>query len=187
MKFCVVALLVFLLGACMETGPRKTLNDMARAMEKNNGPAFLASFNMPLFAENYIRSMTRSDEALNSINTLGKLFGLGSLDDLIGNVLDVESRLTEEYGGGVSTGKLKLACENASTADCPWVPASLRDAEIVELSPQAAIAKITTPIRITSWLALRKQGDKWMVVGQAPLESTASAYALAGTGSSQGN
>lgn len=186
MRFYALAFLAILLAACMETGPQKTLNEMAQAMEKNNGTAFLANINMPLYAENYIRSMTRNDEALNSINTLGKLFGLGSLDDLIGGVVDMQSRLVEEYGSGVSTGKLKAECESAVTPDCPWVPASLRDAEIVELSPQAAIAKVTTPTRITSWLSLNKQGDKWLVIGQAALESTASAYALAGIDSTQG-
>lgn len=185
MKFYAVAILAFLLAACMETGPQKTLNEMAQAMENNNGPAFLSHMNMRLFAENYIRSMTRNDEALNSINTLGKLFGLGSLDGLIGDLVDMESRLTEEYRSEVSTGELKRACERADTSDCPWVPASLREAEIVELSQEAAIAKITTPIGITSWLALCKKEDKWLVVGQAAQESTASSYALAASNSSK--
>lgn len=186
MKFNIVILCAFLLAACMETGPQKTLNEMAQAMETNDGPAFLAHINMPVFAENYIRSMTRNDEALNSINTLGKLFGLGSLDELIGSVVDMQSRLIDEYNSGISTGKLRLVCERAETPDCPWVPAALREAQIVELSPEAAIAKITTPIKITSWLALHKNGDKWQVVGQAALESTASAYALSRLDASQG-
>lgn len=181
MRFYILAFLAFLLGACMETGPQKTLNDLAQAMEKNNGPAFLSNINMPLFAENHLHNLVHDDEALYSIDTLGRMFGIGSLDDLIGNVVDMQSRLAEEYGSGVSTGRLKRDCESASSPDCPWVPAALRDAEITELSPLAAIAKVATPAGSTSWLALNKQGDKWLVVGQAGLESTASSYALAGS------
>lgn len=181
MRFYMLAFLAFLLSACMETGPQKTLNDLAQAMEKNNGSAFLSNINMPLFAENHIHNLARNDEALDFINTLGRMFGIGSLDGFIGNVVEMQSRLAEEYGSGVSTGRLKRDCESASSPDCPWVPAALRDAEITELSPLAAIAKVVTPAGATSWLALNKQGDKWLVVGQADIESMARAYALAGS------
>ncbi|HZF61713.1 MAG TPA: hypothetical protein VEZ52_08845, partial [Desulfovibrio sp.] len=51
-------------------------------------------------------------------------------------------------------------------------------AKITELGADAAVAQVTTPARMTSWLALRKVGEKWLVVGQAVMESTAREYAL---------
>jgi len=58
------------------------------------------------------------------------------------------------------------------------VPESLKAAKITELGADAAVAQVTTPARMTSWLALRKVGEKWLVVGQAVMESTAREYAL---------
>ncbi|MDE7370156.1 MAG: hypothetical protein K2N07_00120, partial [Desulfovibrio sp.] len=52
-------------------------------------------------------------------------------------------------------------------------------ATVVELGEDAAIAKVTTPARLTSWLALRKVGGRWLVVGRAAMEQTARQYALA--------
>ena len=41
---------------------------------------------------------------------------------------------------------------------------------------ETSTVKITEAM--TSWLALRKVGEKWLVVGQAVMESTAREYAL---------
>lgn len=180
MKKYLPGLCILLLGACMATGPQKALNGIADALAKNNSAAFLSHIDMQAFAANHIRNVTRNDEALNSINALGQLFGLGNLDDLIGNLVDMQKKLADQFNRGVASGELVAECAQSTTADCPWVPASLREAAITELGPDAAIAKITTPAKITSWLALHKIGDSWQIVGQAVLEATARQYATAG-------
>ena len=72
-------------------------------------------------------------------------------------------------------------CRKAERPDCPWVPESLRNAKVVELGPDAAVASVTTPAGMTSWLALRKQGETWRVVGRAVMENMARAFAQAGS------
>ena len=100
------------------------------------------------------------------------------MEDLLGSVVDMQARLQKQYMRGVSTGELVAQCAKADTPDCPWVPESLKSAKVVELGDGAAIAQVTTPARMTSWLALRKVGEKWLVVGQAVMESTAREYAV---------
>lgn len=129
------------------------------------------------FAANQIKNLTREDQALSSLDSLGRMLGLGGMDDLLGSVLNMENRLQSQYTRGVSTGEMMAQCREAQTPDCPWVPESLKQAQVTELSDTAAVAKVTTPAKMTSWLALRKKGDRWLVVGQAILESTAKAYA----------
>lgn len=179
MKKYLLILPAALLAACMATGPQKALDELATAMENNQGQAFLAHIDMPAFATNYIKNMTQDDDTLSSLNALGQMFGLGNVNELIGSVFDMQKHLADKLNRGVSSGELMAECSQATTPDCPWVPRSLREATVVELGPGAAIAKVTTPARLTSWLALRKVGDKWLVVGQAVLETTARTYATA--------
>lgn len=177
MKKYLLILGAALLVACTSSGPQGALDEMATAMEKNNSQAFLDHIDMSAFAANHIKNMTMNDDALNSLNALGQMFGLGNLDELIGTVVDMQKKISDQFNRGVASGELMADCARATTPNCPWVPKSLRDAAIVELGQNAAIAKITTPARLTSWLALRKIGEKWLVVGQAVLEATARAYA----------
>lgn len=173
----VAALLVALLAACFASGPQKTLNKLAEALNKNDSAAFLSQLDLKTFAANQIKNLTREDQALSSLDSLGRMLGLGRMDDLLGSVMDMESRLQKQYTRGVSSGELPARCRQAQNPDCPWAPEALKNAEITELSDTAAVAKVTTPARMTSWLALQKIGDNWLVVGQAVLESTAKAYA----------
>ena len=78
---------------------------------------------------------------------------------------------------GVATGQMMAQCRRSITPDCPWVPQSLKAAKIIEVGPDAAIASVTTPANITSWLSLRKEGNAWKIVGRAPLENLARRYA----------
>lgn len=169
--------LALCLCACTSSGPQKTLDDLANALETKNNSAFLACIDMPAFAASHIRNMTANDPALNSLNALGELLGLGGLDNLIGSVIDMRGRLEQGFKRSVTSGELMAQCRTADTPDCPWVPKSLRDARIVELGDAAAIARVTTPTGLSSWLALRKVGERWLVTGQAVLEDTARAYA----------
>lgn len=177
---------VFILASgCTESGPRETLDLLAKAMEENNPGAFLAQINMPVYTENYIKNITSNDAALNSLNSIGDLLGLGSIDNLIGSIVDFRAHIDRNFSRGITTGELMAQCKVATTPDCPWYPASLRDAKIVELGDNAAIASITTPARLTSWLALAKINNVWQVVGSAVLENEA--RSMATSASSQKN
>ena len=173
-------LLCGLLASCLSSGPEKPLGAMADAMEKNDSAAFLAQMDMPLFAANEARNMTNENEALNMLDSLGQDLGLGGMDQLLGSALNMEDKLRKSLTRGVSTGELMAHCRKAERPDCPWVPESLRNARVVELGPDAAVASVTTPAGMTSWLALRKQGENWRVVGRAVMENMARAFAQAG-------
>ena len=124
--------------------------------------------------------MTNENEALNMLDSLGQDLGLGGMDQLLGSALNMEDKLRKSLTRGVSTGELMAHCRKAERPDCPWVPESLRNAKVVELGPEAAVASVTTPAGMTSWLALWKQGENWRVVGRAVMENMARAFAQAG-------
>ena len=173
-------LTVGLLASCLSSGPEKPLKAMADAMGKNDGAAFLAQMDMPRFAANEARNMTSENEALSMLDSLGQDLGLGGMDQLLGSALNMEDKLRKSLTRGVSTGELMAHCRRAERPDCPWVPESLRNARVVELGPDAAVAAVTTPAGMTSWLALQKQGENWRVVGRAVMEDTARAFAREG-------
>ena len=178
-RVCLAVASSLLLAACLSaSGPERALDGLATALDSNDSAAFLAGVDMAAFAENHIRNMTAEDPALGSLDALGNFLGLGGVDRFLGNLLDVRGRLETEFRRGVSSGELMARCRTAETPDCPWVPRSLREAKIVELGPDAAIARVTTPARLTSWLALRRVGERWLVVGQAVMEEAARACAL---------
>lgn len=177
-KRIIYVLPLFFLLSCTTNGPQKTLDETAKAMENNNPQAFLANIDLQLFASNYLATMTENDQMLNILNSLGNTFGLGGIQDIISSIVDVQADMKKNFTMGISTGELMAKCKVSETPDCPWVPASLREAQIIEIDKSAAIAKVTTPMKITSWLALRKIGEKWVIVGMAPLENQARSYAL---------
>lgn len=187
MRKTMVLSLALLLAACTTSGPQKLLDEMADALEKHDGPAFLAHIDMRAYSTNYLANITQNSSALSSIgaiskmfgldNILGNVFGSGSIDDLIGNVVDMQGRLSSQFNRGVSSGELMAECRRAETPDCPWVPQALRKARIIELGPEAAIAQVTTPTSLTSWLSLKKINGQWLITGQAVLEGTAREFA----------
>lgn len=165
-------------GACvMASGPQQALNRMADALTQKDSASFLEHMDMKAFAVNAVKNMTREDQALGVLDSVGKLLGLGSMEKLLGNVIDMEARQHAQFVRGVSTGELVARCTKAGTPDCPWVPESLRKAKIVEVDADAAVARVTTPANMASWLALRKVDGHWRVVGQAAMESAAREYA----------
>lgn len=172
-------LLVCLLCACQTSGPKEALNAMAKAMRGNDAPAFLSLLDMRSYASNRIRALAREDKALGTLDRLGRALGLGGMDDLLGNVLDMERELQQRFTRGVSTGELMAQCRKAETPDCPWVPEALQQARVTELGEDSAVAQVTTPARMTSWLALHRQNGVWRVVGRAVLESDARDFAEA--------
>lgn len=166
------------LVACTPTGSRQTLDEMADALQNNNPEGFLAGLDMKNYSANYLASLTANNEALSSINSITNMFGLGGLDQLINGVVDYQAILRQDLIKGVASGRLRERCSSPEQINCPWVPKSLRAAQITELGENAAIAKVTTPANLTSWIALRKINGKWLVVGQALMEGTAREYAL---------
>lgn len=176
---CAVLLALAVLGCNGASGPQKALNSLARALDDNDSAAFLAGMDMQAYAENHIRNLAANDPALRALGSLGRLFRLGNVDQLLSGALDMKAQMEADFTRGVSTGELMARCRTDETPECPWVPEALREAKIVELNAEAAIAKITTPARLTSWIALRKLGEHWLVVGRAALEQTARQYALA--------
>lgn len=170
-------ILAAILIGCTTSGPKKTLENAAKAMETNNPGEFLANFDMKAYAANYLSMRTSGDKVLDMINDLGNALGVGSLDGLLNSIMDVEADIRNDFTMGVSTGELMAQCRTAETPNCPWVPQSLRSANITEIGQDAAIAKVTTPAQLTSWLSLRKNGDKWVIVAIAPLENQARKYA----------
>ena len=177
-KVSLLACLLALCAACESSGPKGALDKMADALDDNAPSAFLGVMDMQAYASNQIKNLTQSTGVLNSLNALGNAFGFGGVvEELLGNIVDMKASLEQEFERGVASGELMAKCRTSETPDCPWVPQSLRNAEIVEIGQDAAIAKVTTPARLTSWLALRRTNGKWQVVGQAVLESVARAYA----------
>lgn len=174
-----LGLALFMVG-CTSNGPNATLDKVAKALDENNSSMFLEQFDLPVYTDNFVRGFTRNDSALSSLNQLGNMLGLGSLDSLIGSIVDFRARIEQKFVEGVASGELMAQCKVATTPDCPWYPSSLREAQVIELGANAAIAKVTTPARLTSWLALSKEGEQWKIVGAAVMEGTARELALNG-------
>lgn len=175
-----VLVFALFMGGCTSDGPNATLDKAARALDENNSSMFLQQFDMPVYADNFVRGITRNDSALSSLNELGNLLGLGSLDSLIGSIVDFRAKIEQNFTQGVASGELMAQCKVATTPDCPWYPSSLRKAQVIVLGANAAIAKVTTPARLTSWLALSKEGEQWKIVGTAVMENKARELALKG-------
>lgn len=169
---------VVLLAACLSSGPEKTLNALAEALSGNDSKAFMEHVDFKAYAANEIANMTQENRLMGFADSLGRKLGIGGMDRMLNSIVDVENELRQQFRRGVSTGEMVADCAQTTYPNCPWVPESLKKAKVTKLNDAAAVASVTTPAGITSWLALQKQGDEWMVVGQAALEDTARKYAL---------
>lgn len=157
--------------------PATPLNLAAQALEKNDASSFVAQFDLKACAANEIKNITDANEALSTLDQLGRSLGIGGMEDLLGNVFDVEKKLRQDFARKVPTGELALECGRKERPGCPWEPASLRKAEVKTLSETAAVARVVSSKQLTTWLALAKKGEDWRIVGWAVLEETAQAYA----------
>lgn len=172
-----VLALALALAACRD-GAEKALEQTAKALEEHDSAAFLAQVDMTAMAANELSNLEESNGIIQGLDVLGNILGLGSrVGDVLRESVDMENRLTRSFRRTVGSGELVNQCRRAQTPDCPWVPESLRAAQVKKLDEQAAIARVTTPAGLTSWIALRRQGEAWRVVGKAVLEETAAAYA----------
>ncbi len=180
-KYSVVMGLCFALTGCLASGPEKPLEDMAKALENRDATAFLSHMDMKRYATVDLHNTTQGNSALSALNDVSKMLGLGAVDNLLGSVVDMEKSLMEDFTRSVSTGELINQCTRSQKPQCPWVPESLRAAKVKEISEKSAVAQVTTPAGMTSWLALAKEGDVWKVVGRAVLEKDATGAAAAPT------
>lgn len=178
LAICALAL-VCLLVACEaeRTQPQLLLDRTAAALENKDATKFMECLDIKAYATNQVKNLANNDNVLSSLDKLGTSLGIGGLNQIIGSLLDVTGNIRHEMSEGVATGQIMAQCRSATTPDCPWFPQSLKDAKVIELGPDAAIAQVTTPANITSWLALRKVGATWQIVGRAALEATARNYA----------
>lgn len=167
-----------LLAACLSSGPEKTLNTLAEALSGNDSKTFMEHVDFKAYAANEISNMTQENRLMGFADSLGRKLGIGGMDRMLNSIVDVENELRQQFRRGVSTGEMVVDCTQATSPDCPWVPESLRKAKVKKLNDDAAVASVTTPAGMTSWLALQKRDDVWLVVGQAALEDTARKYAL---------
>lgn len=175
---CILVLNVTLTGCESKKSAKDTLVACATALEQNDAQGFINSFDLKSCAANEIKNVTQANDALFTLDQLGRNLGIGGMDDLIGNVFDMENSLRQEFVRKSSTGELANECASQSTPGCPWVPKSLVSAQIKEYSQNVAVARVKTPKNLTTWLALAKnKAEKWVIVGWATLEDTAKTYA----------
>ncbi len=173
-----VLCLAFVLAACLSSGPQKTLNDTAKALTEKNSQNFMAQFDMDAFASHELVNLKEDNSLLSFAGDLGALFGFGnSMDQWLESAMDLKNQYTRTFNRMVSSGELIAQCTRSQSPDCPWEPGALKKAEVTEISETAAVARVTTPANMTSWIALRKEGDKWLIVGKAVLEEQARKFA----------
>ncbi len=179
MKKYVLLLVSIFLVACTGSDAEVPLNKMADALADKNPTLFLEQMDMSRYATAQVHNQTNASEPLKALDAVGKMLGIGGLSDLIGAVSDMERKENEYFTHGISTGELELMCKESKKTNCPWVATSLRNAELVEISDVAAVARITTPTNISTWLSLAKINNVWKVVGSSELQSVAKSYAEA--------
>ena len=163
---------------CDMTGSsaKDMLVDCAKALEQNDASAFVGYFDMAACASTQIQNVTKGNDALNTLDLLGRNLGIGGMEDLLGNVFDLENSLRQDFVKKSSTGVLAKECSKKEETGCPWVPISLRQADVKEFAPNQAVARVKTPAGLTTWLALAKKDKGWLIVGWAPLEMQAKEY-----------
>jgi hypothetical protein len=177
MKAFLSAACILLLAGCIGSGPGKTLHEAASSLERKDSAAFLAKLDAGRYAAAYMDNLTQNNPALRALDSAAsKLFGLG-VADMIKSLAPMEEQLVDDFRTRVATGELVNECSRAASTDCPWVPTSLRNAKIKELGPDAAVAHVTVPGNIATWIAMAKTGEEWKIVGLSPREELAARYA----------
>ena len=167
-----------LLAGCQTSGPEKTLSDTAKALTDKDSGAFLAQFDMDAFASHELVNLKQDNSLLNFTSNLGSLLGIGSeMDAWLNSAMDLKQQYTRTFTRTVGSGELVNQCTRSMTPDCPWDPQALKKAEVKQINEQCAVARVTTQANMTSWIALRKVGENWRIVGKAVLEDTAVRFA----------
>ncbi len=180
--FCVLLLiscLVLSLAGCQKTGPQKTLDETARALRTRNSNLFVSQLDMSAFTYHELINLRQDNSLINLAGNLGSMLGLNrELEELIIVATNMQAQYTKTFDRTVASGQMMALCSRATSADCPWDPAGLEKAKVEQLDDNAAVACVTTSSKITSWIALRKSGETWLIVGKAPVRETAVLFAL---------
>ena len=177
MKVFFSAACALLLTGCIGSGPGKALHEAASSLERKDSAAFLAKMDTKRYAAAYMDNLTQGNPALKALDSAaGRLFGMG-VADMINSVASVEEQLVADFKKRVSTGELVNECSQAASTACPWVPASLRGAKIKEFGPDAAVAHVTVPGNVATWIAMAQIEGAWKIVGLSPQEEFAARYA----------
>ena len=166
-----------LLAGCIGSGPGKALHAVASSLERKDSTAFLARMDTKRYTAAYMDNFTQGNPALKALDSAaGRLFGMG-VADMVNSVASVEEQLVTDFKKRVSTGELVNECFHAASTACPWVPTALRGAKIKELGPDAAVAHVTVPGNIATWIAMTQIEGEWKIVGLSPQEEFAARYA----------
>lgn len=166
------------LAGCESKGAKATCDRLAQALEKKDGSLFLAQIDMDAYAYHELANLRKDNDLLKLADKFSNLLGIDNeLNDLLLSATQLKEETTKTFSRTVANGEMMAICSRSTTADCPWEPTGLKNAKIKELGEDAAIATITTKPNITSWIALRKKGENWVVVGKAPEENTATLFA----------
>jgi hypothetical protein len=177
MKRFLSAVCGVLLAGCIGSGPGKALHEVASSLERKDSAAFLARMDAGRYAAAFLDNLTQSNPALKALDSAaGKLLGVG-VADMVKSLTSMEEQIVGDFKRRVSTGELVNECSQAASSGCPWVPASLRGAKIKELGPEAAVAHVTVPGNIATWIAMAKTGGEWKIVGLSQREEFAARYA----------
>jgi len=177
MNRLLLAVSVLLLTGCIGSGPGKALHEVALSLERKDSAAFLAMMDTKRYAAAYMDNLTQGNSALKALDTVtNKLLGMG-VADMVNSVASVEAQLVADFKKRVSTGELVNECTQTASTACPWVPASLRSARIKELSSDTALAQVTMPGNIATWIALTQIKGEWKIVGLSPQEEFAERFA----------
>ena len=170
--------LALALSACEGSGPKSALDAASKALQAKDSQAFLAQIDMKSYAAHEMVNLKQDHTRLNRLDSIGDMLGLGSeLNELLDQIMDLENRTVKTLNRTVSSGELVNLCTKAQTPDCPWVPEALAKAEVKNLSETEAVARVTTPANMTSWIALRKADKDWKIVGKAVMEEDAARFA----------
>jgi len=166
-----------LLASCIGSGPGKALHEVASSLDRKDSAAFLAKLDSRRYAAAYMDNLTQGNAALKALDSAAsRLFGMG-VADMVNSVASVEEQLVADFKKRVSTGELVNECSQAASTACPWMPASLRGAKIKELESDAAVAHVTVPGNIATWIAMAQIEGEWKIVGLSPQEEFAERYA----------
>lgn len=177
-RLIMLFLVALLLAGCeMKSSPKNLLSSLAESLEKNDASAFLERLDLRMCARAENANMTEESEALSTLDRLGRNLGLGSMKELLDNVLDTEERLAQNFTRKISRGDLVGECMGSREPFCPWIPSSLRSAEVHEFGGDIAVAKVRTPKNVTTWLSMAKKEGKWKIVGWAYVEKMAQRHA----------
>ena len=166
------------LAGCESSGPKGACDRAASALEKKDSALFLAQFDMDAYAYHELVNLSKDNGLMKLTDQIGSLFGINDqLNDLILNATNIKGQTEETFRRSVANGEMAAICSRSTAADCPWEAAGLEKAKIKELNEEAAIATVTTKANVTSWVALRKKGETWVIVGKAPTEEKAALFA----------